>query len=109
MMYISGSLAALARLETPFAQRLGFACASAWNAFAMCRALPRTSFVATDAPYCAGDDMQLLAAYGARVGPRTARMMGAQGFLGSPTGRAAASFRGPAGPWSLPPPLIRNP
>src|SRR3546814_8680840 len=68
MMYISGSLAALARLETPFAQRLGFACASAWNAFAMCRALPRTSFVATDAPYCAGDDMQLLAAYGASVG-----------------------------------------
>src|SRR3546814_15701780 len=79
MMYISGSLAALARLETPFAQRLGFACASAWNAFAMCRALPRTSFVATDAPYCAGDDMQLLAAYGASVGSRTARMMGAKG------------------------------
>src|SRR3546814_20988746 len=63
-------------------------------------ALPRTSFVATDAPYCAGDDMQLLAAYGASVGSRTARMMGAKGFLGSSTGLAAPMFGGTAGAWS---------
>src|SRR3546814_16752889 len=31
MICLSGRLAALARLETPFAHRLGFACASAWN------------------------------------------------------------------------------
>src|SRR3546814_10660917 len=42
-MYTSGSLAAQARLATPHDQRLGFALASAWNAFAMRRDLPRTS------------------------------------------------------------------
>lgn len=101
LLYVTGSLVVLTRLQTAFVQQLGFACVAARNAFAMCRALPRTSFVAIDAPFCTGDDMQVLAGYGASVGSRTARMMGAKGFLGSSAGVAAPMFGGTDGAWTM--------
>src|SRR3546814_18094428 len=40
------------------------------------------------------------------LGSRTARMMGAKGFLGSPIGLAAPMFGGTAGAWTMPHELI---
>lgn len=106
MFYVVGSLVALSPIETLLLQRIGFACVSAFNAFSMCRALPDAGFLAMEARHTTGDDMHLACAYGAGVGSRTARLMGARGFLGTSTDIAAPSFDTPRGLGTMPHSLI---
>src|SRR6266571_194538 len=65
----TGSFAALVELETLILQRVGVACVSA--------------FIDMHARHSPGDDLSLLAAYGASVGSRMAKLNGAVGFVGS--------------------------
>ena len=79
----TGSFANLLELETLLLQRVGTACVSAYNAYKMSMNLPKTSFLDMHARHATGDDMSLLAAYGAAVGTRMAKLAGAIGFVGS--------------------------
>ncbi|MFD1331371.1 hypothetical protein ACFQ4O_05100 [Methylopila musalis] len=106
LLHVTGSLAALAPLETLLLQRVGFPCVSAFNAFAMCRALPASAFLAMEARHTTGDDMHLAASYGASVGSRTARLMGATGFVGTSTDLAAPLFGTERGLGTMPHALI---
>ena len=53
LLYLTGSLEELVDLETLYLQRLGPPCVAAYNAYAMCRALPKVGFLAMDARHCA--------------------------------------------------------
>ncbi|RXF73403.1 hypothetical protein [Hansschlegelia zhihuaiae] len=106
MAYVAGSLAALSPLETLLLQRVGFPCVSAYNAFSMCRALPEAEFLAMEARHTSGDDMHLACSYGAAVGSRTARLMGAKGFVGTSTNIAAPLYGGTHGLGTMPHSLI---
>jgi nicotinate phosphoribosyltransferase len=83
LVYITGSFVALADLETIFLQKIGAACVAAHNAFQMCVAMPKASFLAMDARHCAGAEMQEIMAYAAAVGSRAAQKEGAKGFVGN--------------------------
>lgn len=106
LLYVTGSLIALSTLETLLLQRIGFASVSAFNAFSMCRALPEAEFLAMEARHTSGDDMHLACSYGAAVGSRTARLMGAKGFVGTSTNIAAPLFAAPHGLGTMPHALI---
>ncbi len=79
----TGSFAALVELETLILQRVGVACVSAYNAFKMATSLQKVAFIDMHARHSPGDDLSVLAAYGASVGSRIAKLNGAVGFLGS--------------------------
>ncbi len=79
----TGSFAALAELETLVLQRTGVACVSAYNAFKMAMNLKKVAFIDMHARHATGDDFSVLAAYGAAVGSRMAKLNGAVGFVGS--------------------------
>jgi len=79
----TGSLAHLLELETLILQRVGVACVSAYNAYKMAMNLPQTLFIDMHARHATGDDMAQLAAYGAAVGSRMAKLAGATGFVGT--------------------------
>jgi len=79
----TGSFAALSELETLVLQRTGVACVSAYNAFKMAMNLKTVAFIDMHARHASGDDFSLLAAYGAAVGSRMAKLNGAIGFIGS--------------------------
>jgi nicotinate phosphoribosyltransferase len=79
----TGSFAALAELETLILQRVGVACVSAYNANRMAMNLKKAAFLDMHARHSPGDDLSLLAAYGASVGSRIAKLNGATGFVGS--------------------------
>ena len=79
----TGSYAALSELETLILQRTGVACVSAYNAFKMAMNLKKVAFIDMHARHSPGDDMSHLAAYGASVGSRIAKLNGAVGFVGS--------------------------
>ncbi len=79
----TGSLASLLELETMILQRVGVACVSAYNAYKMAMNLPKTVFIDMHARHATGDDMTELAAYGASVGSRMAKLNGATGFVGT--------------------------
>lgn len=79
----TGSFAALLELETLVLQRIGVACISAFNAFKMAMNLPKVTFIDMHARHASGDDMTRLAAYGASVGSRMAKLGGAMGFAGT--------------------------
>ncbi len=83
MFVYTGSFAALLELETLILQRVGIACISAYNAYKMAMNLSKASFIDMHARHASGDDMSLLAAYGASVGSRMAKLAGALGFIGS--------------------------
>src|SRR5205814_142966 len=68
----TGSFAALVELETLILQRVGMPCVSAYNAYRMATALKKVAFIDMHARHATGDDMSLLAAYGASVGSRMA-------------------------------------
>src|SRR6476646_9764565 len=68
LAYLPGSLEHLVDLETLYLQKLGPACVAAYNAYEMCRALPRVAFLAMDARHCAGAEMAEMMAYAAAVG-----------------------------------------
>jgi nicotinate phosphoribosyltransferase len=79
----TGSFAALAELETLILQRCGVPCVCAYNAYKMAMSLRKTGFIDMHARHGTGDDFSLLAAYGASVGSRIAKLNGAVGFVGS--------------------------
>jgi nicotinate phosphoribosyltransferase len=79
----TGSFSALAELETLILRRVGTACVSAYNAYKMASDLPKVGFIDMHARHACGDDLSNLAAYGASVGSRIAKLSGAVGFLGS--------------------------
>jgi nicotinate phosphoribosyltransferase len=79
----TGSFAALVELETLILQRVGMPCVAAYNANKMAMNLKKTAFIDMHARHATGDDMSLIAAYGASVGSRMAKLSGAVGFTGS--------------------------
>ena len=79
----TGSFAALVELETLILQRVGVACVSAYNAYKMAMNLKKVAFIDMHARHSPGDDLSLLAAYGASVGSRMAKLGGAIGFIGT--------------------------
>jgi len=106
LLYVTGSMAKLSPIETTLLQRVGFACVSAFNAMNMCLAMKKSAFLAMDARHCPGDDLHLLAEYGASVGSKTARIQGAKGFVGTSTAIAAPLFGGKDGLGTMPHALI---
>jgi nicotinate phosphoribosyltransferase len=78
----TGSFAALAELETLVLQRIGVACIAAYNAYKMAMNLPKAAFIDMHARHATGDSMTQLAAYGATVGSRMAKLAGSIGFVG---------------------------
>lgn len=107
LMYICGSLYHLVDLETIYLQKLGAACVAAYNAYIMCKALPKVAFLAMDARHCAGTDMADMMAYAASVGSEAARReVGAVGFIGNSSDAAAHYFGQQRGLGTMPHALI---
>lgn len=106
LVYITGSFASLADLETILLQKLGPACVAAHNAYQMALALPEVAFLAMDARHCAGAEMQQMMAYAASVGSRAAQAEGARGFIGNANDFTAHWFGNPAGRGTMPHALI---
>ena len=73
LMYITGPFSNLVDLETIYLQLIGPSSVAAYNAYIMCRDMPKTSFLAMDARHCAGASMHDLMAYGASVGSNKAK------------------------------------
>jgi nicotinate phosphoribosyltransferase len=102
----TGSFAALVELETQLLQRTGVACVSAYNAFKMAMSLRKVGFIDMHARHSPGDDMSLLASYGASVGSRVAKLNGAVGFIGSSQDLTAHFFGQDRGLGTMPHALI---
>lgn len=93
LAYVTGPLSQLVELETILLQKLGAACVAAYNAYTMCRDLPKVAFMAFDARHCAGTEMAEMMAYAAAVGSEAAkREAGAIGFVGNATDATAHYF-----------------
>ena len=106
LLYVTGSFAVLAELETALLQKLGAACVAAHNAYQMCVALPKARFLAMDARHCAGFEMQEMMAYAASVGSRAAQREGALGFIGGANDATAGFFGAREGFGTMPHALI---
>lgn len=102
----TGSFARLLELETLVLQRVGTACVAAYNAHKMSMNLPKATFIDMHARHATGDDMSLLAAYGASVGTRIAKLNGAAGFVGSSQDLTAPYYGQKAGVGTMPHSLI---
>lgn len=102
----TGSFAALVELETQILQRTGVACVSAYNAFKMAMSLKKVGFIDMHARHSPGDDMSLLASYGASVGSRVAKLNGAVGFIGSSQDLTAQFYGQERGLGTMPHALI---
>ena len=106
ILYVSGQFTQLVDLETICLQKLGPACVAAHNAYQMCLALPKVSFLAMEARHCAGAEMQDMMAYAASVGSRAAQREGATGFVGNASDGTAHWYGEPAGRGTMPHALI---
>ncbi len=106
ILYLTGSFAALADLETLYLQKLGAPCVAAHNAYQMCVELPTAGFLAMEARHCAGQEMQEMMAYAASVGSAAAKREGAKGFLGNANDATAHWFGEPRGRGTMPHALI---
>jgi nicotinate phosphoribosyltransferase len=107
LAYVTGSLYHLVDLETLYLQKLGPPCVAAYNAYAMCRELPRVAFLAMDARHCAGAEMAEMMAYAASVGSAAAkRDADAIGFIGNATDATAHYFGQAKGLGTMPHALI---
>ena len=106
ILYLSGSFAALADLETIYLQKLGAACVAAHNAYQMCLELPQAAFLAMEARHCAGAEMQELMAYAASVGSAAAQREGARGFVGNANDATAHWYGEARGRGTMPHALI---
>ncbi len=106
LLYITGSFAELAELETMLLQKIGPTCVAAWNAWAMCLELPHVPFLAMDARHCAGSEMAEMMAYAASVGSRAAQVQGAKGFIGNTNDATAHWFGNNRGFGTMPHALI---
>jgi len=106
LLYLSGSFAALADLETLYLQKLGPPCVAAHNAYQMSLELPGVAFLAMEARHCAGFEMQEMMAYAASVGSAAAKLEGAKGFVGTATDSTAHWFGEASGRGTMPHALI---
>ncbi len=107
LLYLTGSMVHLVDLETLYLQKLGPPCVAAYNAYAMCAALPKVAFMAMDARHCAGSEMAEMMAYAASVGSASARRdKGAVGFIGNATDATAHYFGNERGLGTMPHALI---
>ena len=106
LLYLTGSFAKLADLETLYLQKLGAPCVAAHNAYQMCLEMPGAAFLAMDARHCAGAEMQDMMAYAASVGGRAAQREGAKGFIGNATNSTAHWFGADVGRGTMPHALI---
>lgn len=106
MLYVTGSFFHLVDLETLALQKLGASCVAAYNAYAMCKELPRVEFIAMDARHCAGTEMQDMMAYAAAVGSEAAKKEGAVGFVGGANDATAHYFGRERGLGTMPHGLI---
>ena len=107
LVYITGSFEHLVDLETQYLQKLGPPCVAAYNAFAMCSALPDSAFLAMDARHCAGTEMAEMMAYAASVGGAAAkRENNAKGFIGNASDFTAHYFGNQSGMGTMPHALI---
>jgi nicotinate phosphoribosyltransferase len=106
LLTYTGSLAGLLELETLILQRTGVACVSAYNAYKMAMNLPKAAFIDMHARHATGDDMTELAAYGAAVGSRMAKLAGAVGFVGTSQDLTAHFYGTERGVGTMPHALI---
>jgi len=106
LLIYTGSLASLLELETLILQRTGVACVSAYNAYKMAMNLPKAAFIDMHARHATGDDMTELAAYGAAVGSRMAKLAGAVGFVGTSQDLTAHFYGTERGVGTMPHALI---
>ena len=107
LMYVSGSFSKLVDLETIYLQLIGPASVAAYNAYIMCKEIPRTSFLAMDARHCAGSEMHDLMAYGASVGSNKAKKeKRAKGFIGTSCASTSHYFGRKKGLGTMPHALI---
>ena len=106
LAYVTGSLKALADLETLALQKIGAACVASHIAFQMAAALPNAAFLAMEARHCAGAEMQEMMAYACAVGSRAAQAEGAKGFIGNANDWTAHYFGAPHGYGTMPHALI---
>jgi nicotinate phosphoribosyltransferase len=108
LMEITGSMKALAEVETVLLQKIGFPCVCANNAYEMCLAMPGSAFMDMHARHGSGAEMNILAAYGAMVGSRAARHKnrGVKGFVGSSQDLTAPLFGAKAGMGTMPHALV---
>jgi nicotinate phosphoribosyltransferase len=106
MFTYTGSFANLLELETLILQRVGVACVAAYNANKMAMNLPKTAFIDMHARHATGDDMCQLAAYGASVGSRMAKLNGAIGFTGTSQDLTAHYYGQERGVGTMPHALI---
>jgi len=107
LMYITGLLSELVELETIYLQLIGPASVASYNAYFMCKDLPKTKFMAMDARHCAGSEMHKLMAYGASVGSKKAKdELGALGFVGSSCNSTTHFFKNTKALGTMPHALI---
>ncbi len=93
LVFITGPLSQLVDLETLYLQCLGPACVAAYNAYLMCRDLPKVGFLAMDARHCAGTEMSEIMSYAASVGSKVAQKeFGSIGFIGNATAATSHYF-----------------
>ncbi|MEM7047863.1 MAG: nicotinate phosphoribosyltransferase [Pseudomonadota bacterium] len=107
IIYLTGPLEHLCRLEVFILQKIGASCVAATNAYTMAAELPTVAFIAMDARHCAGREMAQMMAYAASVGSRRAKRMDrAVGFIGNATNATAGYFGQPGGLGTIPHMLV---
>jgi nicotinate phosphoribosyltransferase len=108
LMEITGSMKKLSEIETLMLQKIGFPCVSANNAYEMCRAIPSAGFMDMHARHGSGAEMNILAAYGAKVGSDAARAADrtVKGFIGSSQDLTSPFFSTTGGMGTMPHALV---
>ncbi len=108
LLEITGSMKKLSEIETLMLQKVGFPCVSANNAYEMCRAIPSAGFMDMHARHGSGAEMNILAAYGAKVGSEAARAADrtVKGFVGSSQDLTAPFFGANGGMGTMPHALV---
>jgi nicotinate phosphoribosyltransferase len=108
LVEIAGSMKKLSEIETLLLQKTGFPCVAANNAYEMCLAIPTAGFMDMHARHGSGAEMNILAAYGAKVGSEAARKADAQvkGFVGSSQDLTAPFFGAGLGMGTMPHALV---
>jgi len=108
LIEITGSMKKLSEIETLLLQKTGFPCVAANNAYEMCLAIPSAGFMDMHARHGSGAEMNILAAYGAKVGSEAARAADrkVKGFIGSSQDLTAPFFGAGQGMGTMPHALV---
>jgi nicotinate phosphoribosyltransferase len=108
LLEITGSMKKLSEIETLLLQKTGFPCVAANNAYEMCLAIPSAGFMDMHARHASGAEMNILAAYGAKVGSEAARKANkaVKGFVGSSQDLTAPFFGANGGMGTMPHALV---